>query len=60
MRPRFGPAIAAGDASIDGRAKRWTHQVGVTGSRLDKYTPTSNAIELSSPDAPGDRLIVAS
>ena len=39
---------------------RWTHQVGVSGGRRGKDTPTSNAIELSSLAEFDARVAVAS
>src|SRR5262245_60041252 len=33
----------------DRRLSRWTHRVGVTGRARRKFTPTRNAIGLSSP-----------
>jgi hypothetical protein len=48
--PRFGPAVAAGDASIDGRAKRWTQVGSDRQPRLGKCSPRSSAIRLSSPE----------
>jgi hypothetical protein len=49
MRPRLGLAIAHRAFCSTASPSRWTHQVGVTGGMYGAFTPTRNAIELSSP-----------
>jgi hypothetical protein len=60
MCPRFGPGTAAFIAGARAGPSRWTHQVGVTGDTCGNYTPTSNAIGLSSLVVFADRAEVAS
>ena len=51
MRPRLRLAIADRAHCSVASLSRWTHRVGVTGGMLGAFTPTWNAIELSSPVA---------
>ena len=55
VRPRIRLAIADRALCSNRQPKSWTHQVGVTGGMRGAYTPTWNAIELSSPVAFADR-----
>src|SRR5947207_6963436 len=48
MRPRFGSAIADRAAGATADPSRWTHRVGMIGRARCKFTPTRNAIGLSS------------
>jgi hypothetical protein len=48
MRPRLRPAIADRALCSIAGLSRWTHQVGVTGGMCGAFTPTWNAIGLSS------------
>jgi hypothetical protein len=60
MRPRLRLAIADRTPCSTASLSRWTHQVGVTGGICGACTPTSNAIDLSSPVALDVRLDMAS
>src|SRR5262249_33474055 len=51
MRPRFRLASADDPLCSTASLNCWTHQVGVTGGMRGAFTPTSDAIGLSSPVA---------
>ena len=60
MRPRLRLAITDGALCWTASLSRWTHQVGEADGTHSNDTPTSNAIDLSSPATLDVRLAMAS